>query len=368
MPLHLSNINIRCNQQLKQSDLNMPYKIIPDVDCKKCVHRCVSYIREQSKRMKDRDTQYRLAQKLSMACTYDSFVPGFDHIGLGSTPLIELAAKCVTNGMCAGKFLEKVIPSHFGENVETSFALTSGQVGKVQGDVYEMLSRSILWNSSLYLSNLYNEDESISYAAMQILGSKIANNNNDFHYLPITLGDNYDLKKLFSPYAKNLFTTFEKSLENKGTSFCYSTPDLVVIKIKKNTLPQELITPIKNISIYNQDLLSTAREYIQGKIEPEDIILAAGIKTSIRSDRMYQLLFEANAWKAIWRAIYDIEPSQYHGLIGQSYGANPKKLNSIEFTSLGKNNDNYSKAIDQLTLVSTPFDLMAWFANSITKK
>ena len=326
----------------------MPFELNPKQDCLNCEHgKCVSYIREQSKRMKDRDTQYRLAQKSSMACTYDRGIPGISRVFSGSTPLNEYVNKCIGNGVLAGQYIEANEPEHFGE-VEASFSLTSGQIGKVRGDIFETLVRAVLWNSCRFMNK---NNRASAPNVFSTFDSKEV-------YGAITLGDNYDLKKLFTPSAAEVFLNFEKELEKNSTSFCYSTPDLIVFKCKDETMANFFSQEVSNLSIANQDLLSTSRSEIEGKLNPEDIVLAAGIKTSIRSDRMYQLLFEANAWKAIWRVIYDIKPSKYYSLIGQSYGADPKKLNSIEFTSL---NGQRAKAIDGLIHISTPDDLINWF-------
>jgi hypothetical protein len=329
----------------------MPFELNPKKDCLNCKYgKCVSYIREQSKRMKDRDTQYRLAQKSSMACTYDKGIPGLSAMFSGSIPLNEYVNRCISNGVLAGQYIEADEPEHFGE-VETSFSLTSGQIGKVRGDIFETLVRAILWNSCSYMNKNNN------YSAPNVFNKF----DSEDIYGAITLGDNYDLKKLFTPASAKIFRDFENQLEKNGTSFCYSTPDVIVFKCKDKAMGDFFSQEIHNLSISNQDLLATSRSQIEGKLNPEDIVLAAGIKTSIRSDRMYQLLFEANAWKAIWRVIYGVEPSKYYSLIGQSYGADPKKLNSIEFTSL---NGKITKAIDGLIHISTPDALINWFVNA----
>jgi len=336
----------------------MPFNVTPSNDCQNCRYGlCVTYIREQSKRMKDRDTQYRLAQKASMACTFESGVPGFELNNLHSTPLTDLANKCIQNGKLAGKFIESNLPHHFGANVEEPFSLTSGQIGKVRGDIFETLTRAILWNSSLLFSGDYKG------ACNKEITDLLTGLKPNGRYAAITLGDNYDLKKLFNKEASKEFKKFEDHLKKKGTSFCYSTPDLVVIKCNDQIWPK-FSKSIDSLSIDNQNMISSIKHEIEGKISPSDVVLAAGVKTSIRSDRMYQLLFEANAWKAIWRKIYDLEPSKYYSLIGQSYGADPIKLNSVEFTSLSSTADE-SKAIDGLVHFSTPLDLIKWYIRAL---
>lgn len=335
----------------------MSFKLNPLNECSKCVHGyCVSYIREQSKRMKDRDTLYRLSQKKSMACTYDQGVPGFSPLSLGFESISELANLCIQNGEIAGKYLEKNHQAHFGSSTEKRFHLTSGQKGKVRGDIFEMLTRAILWNASALFAGQYTGtiDKSIKALARNVPEAK---------YAVISLGDNYDLKKLFHPKAADEMAMFQNYLEKRGTSFCYSTPDVIVIKCPDDVWDY-FSSPITSLSATEQSRLSEARSYVEGTISPEDVILAAGVKTSIRSDRMYQLLFEANAWKAIWRNIYSLPPSKYYSLIGQSYGADPIKLNSVEFTSLSSEL-GCERAIDGMVQFSSPNELVEWYSKAL---
>ncbi len=337
----------------------MPYNLEPDYNCISCPHGgCISYIRELSKKMKDRDTMYRLSQKAIMACAFDDYIPGFTTEININTTFNEIVNKCIDNGIAAGIFLQKNYPNYFGM-VEAPFSLTAGQTAKVRGDVFEFLIRSILWNSNLCKSGQYIDHYPLN--TQNIFSENIKHSN----YIAITLGDNYDLKKLFTPDAANEFSDFENHLKSRGTSFCYSTPDLVVIKCNNQNIWQHYNKPINNLSIANQNIVNNARNFIEGTVSPEDIVLAAGIKTSIRSDRMYQLLFEANAWKTIWRTVYKIQPSKYFGLIGSHYGADPNKLNSVEFSSIISGNLNLvEKAIDGLVPISTPAELMKWYSNA----
>ena len=94
------------------------------------------------------------------------------------------------------------------------------------------------------------------------------------------------------------------------------------------------------------------------------MVLALAIKTSIRSDRMYQFLFEANAWKFVWHRAFRIEPSRFYCVVTGTYGTNPDKLNSVDFSSVSKK-QGASKAIDGMTKLTSPFDLIDWFTGVI---
>ena len=49
---------------------------------------------------------------------------------------------------------------------------------------------------------------------------------------------------------------------------------------------------------------------------------------------MYQFLFEANAWKYLWRVPLEAPPVPYHCVTAQSFGANSDKLRSIDFSAI----------------------------------
>lgn len=338
----------------------MPFSITPSVDCESCPHGyCVENIRTQSRRMKDRDTHYRLQQNRSMACTFEAGVPGFCEEHSPDIPFMSLTEKCVSNAEEAGRYIEAVKPEVFGEDIEASFFLTPGQRGKVKGDVFESLCRAVLWNCCCYVNGTFN-----GYVDPRI-ADLLSRVQVQHPISAITLGDNYALSELFSQEFSQRFLEFERSLADRGTSLCYSTPDLIVFYVKDDALTSLLTSPIGSLTESSLRTLSNVKGTVAGRLSPSDVLLASGLKTSIRSDRMYQFLFEANAWKAIWRKVYGLEPSKYYSVMLGHYGANPEKLKSVEFTSIGENTDEVEKAIDGFVSIKTPLDLVTWFVGAV---
>lgn len=324
----------------------MPYEVNPEKDCANCSFgKCVAYIRTQSKKMKDRNTLYRMSQKKSMACTFDRGIPISLEESASGPKFSELTEQCVENSKKAGSYISKYEPEHFGE-VEAEFQLTSAQIGKVKGDVFEILIISTLWNLCIE-ENKKREP-----------GNKLG---------VLSLGDNYRIETIFEESSSSTFINFQENLNKNGTSLSYSTPDLIIFKYSDSSIDDYFSSRIENLSLENQEKMSRAQREIIGKLKPCDIFLAAGIKTSIRSDRMYQLLFEANSWKTIWRSAFNTEPSEYHAIAGQVYGANPEKLNSVEFTSLIDDGKNPQKAIDDYRTVDNPIEIKKWFESVISR-
>jgi hypothetical protein len=255
-----------------------------------------------------------------------------------------LPNQVVSNAEQAGFYLESI--GAF-QGAQHSFNLTSGQKGKVVGDVFESLVRAVLWNCCVEISRtLQKNGEPRTIAA-------------------VTLGDNYDLQKLFRPDIAFMFSSYSQNLQAQDTRLCYSTPDLLVVDLTELSPEIQGIFNIEigNLSISSQRLLSRSHDSLEGHLLPENILFAAGIKTSIRSDRMYQFLFEANAWKFIWREIFKIQPSKYFTIIGSlPYGANVDKLRSVDFTSAQTTNQ-VSRAIDDLVVTTSPAQLKNWFFN-----
>jgi len=120
--------------------------------------------------------------------------------------------------------------------------------------------------------------------------------------------------------------------------------------------------PIR-LSEASQSLLVSSRKRLEGKVAASALLFAIGLKTSIRSDRMYQFLFEANAWKFLWRSAFKLKPSRYFSVLSRYYGANPEKLRSVEFASIGAGLGEARPAIDAMVHLASPADLIAWFAS-----
>jgi hypothetical protein len=322
----------------------MPYQLDDSRICLECPHgRCIEYLGD--KVFKDRETKYRLKQNIISACVFDRWLPGSwaeenDRNAADSQiPWEDLLSKIVENGLKAGAFLVgngRITAS------ENGFFLTKQQIGKVRGDVFQMLVGAILWNSC-------------------VLRNKIKQDNSNSLFVAITLGDDYDLKSLLTEDDSNTLKLLQDFLQKNNTSLAFSTPDFVVIDITasdqltRNYFEKELT----NFSKENQDVMVGARSFLKGKVRAADIIAAIGLKTSIRSDRMYQLLYEANSWKFLWRSAFKTNSSRYYAVFTGHYGADPQKLESVNFCSFSETNVN--RAIDGVICTLTPADLMASF-------
>ncbi len=341
----------------------MPRILDTATHCKACPHGyCVTYIREQSKKMKDRDTLYRVRQIPGMACAFEDYIPGFSKTHSSKSRLIEYAELVVANAKLAGNFVEANDPEFFGK-VEAGFIITSGQSGKVRGDVFEMLCRAVLWNCAAIIRN----SADIALSADFFIPPPLQAAANGRKIALLTLGDNYDLKNLLNADSANKLRRLEEALLSKGTSIKYSTPDIVCIDTTNygTEINDHFNSIIDSLNGENQEKLARARSLIEGMVEPADIIFAGRIKTSIRSDRMYQFLYEANSWKFLWSRAFHIKPSQYYVLTSEIFGADPTKLASVDFSSLENGLDQARRAIDGVFHLDTAAALIEWLVDRL---
>lgn len=324
----------------------MPFYLKPQEICAQCPYGvCVIYVGDQQ--FKDRATHYRITQSVGMSCAFDSWIPGFTELEDSSQSWSYFGSRVASNAEQAGGYFESI--GTF-EGAKYRFSLTSGQKAKVAGDVFEVLVRAIMWN-----------------CCVEISAASFSPKNEIRTVAAVTLGDNYDLHRLFRPEIADQLSAYEKSLQSHNTRLCYSTPDLIVVDITDIPLEHRKLfnQRVENLSLNNQRLLSRAHTLLEGHIHPENLLFAAGIKTSIRSDRMYQLLFEANAWKFIWREIFGLKPSKYYTIIGSlPYGTNIEKLGSVDFTS-AQDDSQATRAIDDLVVTVSPAHLKNWFFQEV---
>jgi hypothetical protein len=78
-----------------------------------------------------------------------------------------------------------------------------------------------------------------------------------------------------------------------------SSPDIVGVRVP-DPMPeafQQFLEPLPNLDRQNRFKLEHAYRAIEGTIEGRNYLFAIAVKTSTRSDRLYQPLFEANVLK-----------------------------------------------------------------------
>ena len=111
----------------------------------------------------------------------------------------------------------------------------------------------------------------------------------------LNLPRNFDWVKLLTPEATGKITSLRDELGADGLRLPTSTPDLAVVVLPESRRDIDLWrTELPDLSKTNQAELQGAYKYLRGEIEPGEILLAVAFKVSLRSDRLYQPLYEAN--------------------------------------------------------------------------
>ncbi|MEV0269701.1 Cfr10I/Bse634I family restriction endonuclease [Hamadaea sp. NPDC050747] len=196
-------------------------------------------------------------------------------------PFAEVAKQPVLNAMDEGRLF-------FGPD----FIVKSNAEAKVTGDIYEVVTSAILWETAAHWNNFMCGNgwpTSPRYARPSILPSARR------QIAVLNLPRRYDWVRLLVPNAREEIGRIREKLAKQSLTMPTSTPDIAIVVLPDES-QQDLFwrSPLTNLSRQSQQVLGTAHRRVEGKVEPGEIILAMALKSSLRSDRLYQPLYEAN--------------------------------------------------------------------------
>ena len=167
-----------------------------------------------------------------------------------------------------------------------------------------------------------------------------------------------DTTKLLSPTARAEYFAFETALQKRGLELKLSTPDILGLRIP-DPMPEGFdvfMSPLPNLTLQSQEQLETAWRGIQGSLEGRHFLFAIAVKTSTRSDRLYQALFEANVLKYILGYVLRGPAIRFHAHLETFANADVVgRYKAASMTSLLAGGVP-SKAVDQLYLALNPKD------------
>jgi hypothetical protein len=111
----------------------------------------------------------------------------------------------------------------------------------------------------------------------------------------LNLPRGFDWVRLLVPEARDEITALRDELAESDLLLPTSTPDMVVVALPEVCMDELLYrTEVPDLSRDSQRTLSTAYEQFLDRVRPEEFLLAIALKRSLRSDRLYQPLYEAN--------------------------------------------------------------------------
>lgn len=320
----------------------MPFDVDPLVHCAQCPAHCLQDRRVD--RVRNRETNFRLLQSRSSACTFEDIVPGTDFDPEPGRSFEDYLAQMRTNVSLAGQFL-------YGP----TFSVAAAAVAKVQGDMYQTLQAAALWNATsawnqlmqtgIWTSTVFSKPSS----AVPVRLRKIA-------VFPLPRG--YDSTRLFRPETRGVLLSHENALRLRGMELGMSSPDIVGVRLPETLPPQmgEFMLPLQHLRQDNATLLENAYTRIEGTLEGHHFLFAISTKRSIRSDRLYQPLFEANVLKYLIQEVIRGAAFKFYAHVEDQEGADAaRRYLAPSLASLMRGGEP-SRAVDRLYASTHPRD------------
>jgi hypothetical protein len=246
--------------------------------------RCVEDRRNNP--VRGRATLFRLSQQNMLDYTYQEFVPGFAPTGINRLGFEQLVAKPTDNARAEGDHL-------YGDQ----FRVTTEQVAKVEGDLFEVIESAILWNAAARW-NAYMAGE--EWATTPRYTRPHLAPDTERQVAVLNLPRRFDWVRMLEPGARDAVQAVRAQLEAHDLLLPTSTPDILIV-----VLPEEyrndptFRTELPNLQHDAQGTIGGAYRLLEGRIAAGEFILAIALKKSLRSDRLYQPLYEANVMQLL---------------------------------------------------------------------
>ncbi len=275
--------------------------------CPQCPNRCNEDVR--TRRIANRNTEFRINQVSAIACTFDAIAPGSPSDSEASRTFDHYLEQFASNVKNAGNFL-----------YPNDYKVDAGAVAKVGGDLFEILLSSALWNAATVWNNfmttgVWNSsvytcpDRSIPTPTRRIA--------------IVQLPRGYDSTKLFNAETRASLDAFENALAIQDSELRLSCPDIVGIRLPDPQAEEASIfhEPLLDLSQTSQIRLANAFQSFEGSLTGRSLLFAIAAKRSVRSDRLYQPLFEANVLKFLVGEVLKGSSFRFHVYVGSTAGA-----------------------------------------------
>lgn len=244
------------------------------------VDRCITDLRNAP--IRGRNTRFRLAQQNMVAYTFADFVPGFSaSVVHNTTPYSEIIEQPLINADLEGRLF-----------FDVDYVTAGNARAKVAGDIFEVVSAAVMWNIAARW-NVYMMDG--AWPTRTAYPRPDAKPSENRMVAVLNLPRDFDWVRLLTPEATDIINGLRHELGKSALRLPTSTPDLAVVILPETRRYDGLWrTGFPNLSRTNQAELQHAYRYLEGQVEPGEILLAVAFKKSLRSDRLYQPLYEAN--------------------------------------------------------------------------
>ncbi|MFE1781068.1 Cfr10I/Bse634I family restriction endonuclease [Streptomyces sp. NPDC059506] len=245
---------------------------------------CITDLRDAP--IRNRSTKFRLAQQNMLAYTFPSFVPGFAEAGVNGMPYGQIIDRPIENAKKEGQLLYGV-----------DFSVSPAAVAKVAGDIFEIISSAVLWNAAARWNFYMRTGSWVSAPRYAKPNTQPAPSR---QVAVLNLPRDYDWVQLLVPEARDKIEEIRAGLGGKELGLPTSTPDLAVVVVPEELRELDLWADgLPDLKHPSQAELRHAHKLVEGRVEPGEIILAVAFKKSLRSDRLYQPLYEANVMQLL---------------------------------------------------------------------
>lgn len=233
--------------------------------------------------VRNRTTQFRLAQQNMLAYTFDQWIPGFSasHV-FNTTDIRDLVMQSISNADQEGQL-----------RFQQDYNVQGNAKAKVLGDLYETITSAMLWDAAA-MWNEYMATGNWTGSPRYRRPTTAPRPTRQVGVLNLPRG--YDWVRLLNQQATQAIAAVRTPLAAQGLTIPTSTPDIAVVILPDAQAQNDIAwrMPLGNLDIPQQSRLSSAYADLAGRIEPGELILAIAAKRSLRSDRLYQPLYEAN--------------------------------------------------------------------------
>lgn len=280
--------------------------------------RCITDLRNAP--VRNRDTKFRLAQQNMLAYTFADFVPGFSASHVHNTmPYRELVDQPLKNADDEGHLF-----------FDGDYVVKDSAKAKVAGDIFELVSAAIMWNTAARW-NRYMVGEGWSARSGYPRPSVAPDPKRQVAVL--NLPRNFDWVRLLTPEATDRIRGLRHELAASNLRLPTSTPDLAIVALPEPWSDSGTWrTDVPNLSKSNQAVLQQAYRDMENRVEPGEILLAVALKRSLRSDRLYQPLYEANIMQLLLEGYLGAPRVEFEVYTLDHFGTDA--LNTYEAASL----------------------------------
>ncbi len=319
----------------------MPFKPDTVVDCSNCQFgHCFEDLRNTP--IRGRTTKFRLTQATALHCTFHDFTPG----GLSDPDLTRsfdvYLKQLESNVIAAGKSL-----------LGDEFDIGGSALAKVSGDSFELMHAALLWNAAVQWNKLMGTGEwEDGIFAMPERSVPSVRRKVGVLWLP----RGYDTTLLFRPDVRDALRASQVALETRGMSLNMSAPDVVGIRLSTDLNVDLSIfeQEIPNFRHENRNRLENAYKLLEGRLDGRSFLFAVAVKRTIRSDRLYQPLFEANVLKYLIGDVLGGAAFKFYVILGSAEGADVRKhYSSAALPSLVRGGQPFL-AIDKYFVSASP--------------